>query len=282
MPSLNVPFASAFTDTAQAWGSLIGGVGSILAVAVATSLLLHEMRTRRRTEEDLAAAREELQTDRRLRFHPIVVFDKGAVGVPVKLRRFGRRLGGINPKAVEEAFPAHTANLEVIDNTRNYGSIRNIGAGPALDVHVWWVAEKLHFGGDVFTVDAAKQKERKFGRGFNNLPAVPSILGTDDSAQMTRIPTFLIADFEQKITKIEGVLRITYSDIFGNLLETRQLVRMFVERQGSKLELLVTFADLLVLPSPGQGEVVPNPRRAKKALPTASLPHRQNSAPASD
>ncbi|MEU3455520.1 hypothetical protein ABZ671_18260 [Micromonospora sp. NPDC006766] len=242
----------------------------MLAVIVATSLLLHEMRTRRKAEEDLAAAREELHTDRRLRFHPIVVFDQGPVTVPVKKRRFGRRIAGINPKAVEEAFPPQTAGLEVMDSTRPYGSIRNIGAGPALDVRVWWVAERLHFGDDVFMVDSAKLIEPKFSEGFNDLPAVPSIFGTDDSAEMTRIPTFLIADFDQKITRVEGVLRITYSDIFGNHLETRQLVRMFVERDGGEPDLLVTFADLLVLPSPRNDGVAPTQGRASKALPAVA------------
>ena len=57
-----MPLADRFTDYLEAWSTLGGAIGSILAVIVAGALLLHEMRSRNEERRDAEAGQARLVT----------------------------------------------------------------------------------------------------------------------------------------------------------------------------------------------------------------------------
>jgi hypothetical protein len=190
---------------------------------------------------------KEIQRDRRFRESPFLAFRAGGEDYPIEYVKRGARVGGIEPLAVEEAFPElRVKDAETIDTPIGVkiGKLVNIGAGPALNISVYWKAEEVTLGTDTFMIDEVKRKEARYSRDFNKVPAVPKLIKAGGNTSLTRIPTFIVVDSGKKISEAAGVLVIECQDIAGNDHITYQEFYLFTEYSESKPYLHVTYRDL--------------------------------------
>jgi hypothetical protein len=161
---------------------------------------------------------KEVQRDRRFRESPFLAFHGGGQRYAIEFKRRGARVGGIDPNAAEEAFPElRTKDAETVDVPIHIkiGTLVNIGAGPALNIRVYWKAEVVTIGADVFVIDELKSKEARYAQAFNQVPAVPELIQAGGDTSLTRIPTFIVVDSAKVISEVTGVLVIESQDIVG-------------------------------------------------------------------
>lgn len=194
-------------------------------------------------------ARAEVRADRRIRALPIIVFEVGGEVLSIERRRFQHRIGGCNPDAVADKFRELPADGMVIDNNKDYGSIRNIGSGPALDVQVEFQPHWVRMGAETFSIDDKKRREWRYSYSFNQLPAVGQVVAAGAEAHLTRIPTFIFLDFEDRISEAEGTMVIRYRDVAGLTWTTRQVFRYFNSIFDENRVYSMTFSDISEIPS---------------------------------
>lgn len=217
-------------------------------------------------------ALREVQEDRAQRQRPYLMFEPAPIRLTVQFRKIGRRVPGINPASAERLFSQMPSSAESIDiATRDrddgkkqpifYGRLKNYGLGPAISCTVTWVPQLVQIGTEEFLIDDRKLADAPYLRGLNELPTVPGHIEPGVIAELTRLPTFIVKDWEKKIARVEGVLEIRCEDVFGRSHCTLQEFTIFTGYQESPPCVHVVFSDLV----PGRSEAAPS--RANWLLP---------------
>ena len=207
-----------------------------------------------------AKALREVQLDRRLRQQPHMQFERGGYTYPIALARSGKRIRGINPKAVETLFPtladdAVSVDLDFIKNANGsikpfrVGKLKNFGLGPALHARVIWVPQTVYIHGEPFEIDERKLKEPLYRADLNTLPCIPANVLPGEQGGLSRLPTFVNKDVDQKLSRIDGFLRIVANDVFRQEHETHQEFSIFMEYKGPHPTFHVSFGDSLPVAS---------------------------------
>jgi hypothetical protein len=202
-------------------------------------------------------ALREVQIDRKLRQKPYLVFETGGFRLPIEFVKAGKRIPGINPSFVEKMFAdlpddAESIRLKVIPNNDGiaeptfYGKLLNCGLGPALATKTTWIPSKIRIGSEEFAIDEKKLSEPLYDKRLNSMPTIPSFILPNESAELSRIPTFIEKDFEKKITMVDGFLQIECKDLAGEVYSFKQLFYIFVKHKSdgeSEPYFHVTFRD---------------------------------------
>lgn len=196
----------------------------------------------------------EVQADRRLRQLPHLSFDHGGFKLPIQFIKTGRRIPGINPDYVEEAFKSMPEDAESIrinvTESKNgtvkglfYGSLRNFGQGPALKTRVTYIPKSIEIGNDRFSLDKEKLNEPAYSRDLNSIPSSPSHINPGETAHISRLPTFIEKDWQKKISEAEGIIEISYSDIFNETHLSAQKVRIATYYKEDEPFIVITFGE---------------------------------------
>jgi hypothetical protein len=218
MPDLTL---SEWSDLAQVCATVIGFTGIIVSIWLSVRAL------------------REVERDRKLRHKPYLAFEQGGHRLPVKFVRGGSFIPGVNRtyadkvlghlptdgESVVIAHPEHEGRIKPI----LYGHLKNYGAGPALSTAVTWMPKQIWIGNESFTIDERKQREALYSRELNEMPTIPSHIEPGAEAKLSRLPAFIIKDYEKKITRVDGELIIECRDIFGLSHRAVQEFHSFVE-----------------------------------------------------
>ncbi len=226
------------------WGSIAQILITVItAVGVFTSIYI-----------SIKALRE-VQADRKQRQRPHLMFEYGGEEYPIELRKIGKSLPGVDTTYAEKVFSyipddAESIDIEqrrdeqgIIDDYLFIGTLNNYGVGPALATTVTWVPKEISIGSESFVIDYNKLKEPIYASELNTVPASPSHIMPNDESGLTRLPTYIVKDFEKKISSVDGILEIKYKDVFGTTHTTKQVFYLFTNYK--KLKIHITFSDLL-------------------------------------
>jgi len=192
-------------------------------------------------------ALREVQLDRNLRHKPFVAFEPGPLDLIIK-KSSKRKLSGLKEdwleKELENLVPQDAVFFYLSPPEPGYGCLRNYGAGPALSVDVCWSVIKAKVPTSTSS-EARKLRQKLYGQEFNTTPSVPHHILNNNYATITRLPSFILADYMSEIVEILGILEIKYKDIFGKNHKTEQAFRMFTTYQPFSVTITVTFSDLI-------------------------------------
>jgi hypothetical protein len=200
-------------------------------------------------------ALREVQTDRKLRQRPHLAFETGGWKLPVEFVMAGKRIPGVNPAYVEQAFaslPNNAESIRLLDRKSQsgkpifYGQLKNFGSGPALLTHITWIPKVVWIGSEKFVLDDKKLSEPLYSGPLNRIPSCPSHIAPSAEAELSRLPTFIEKDFEKKITRVEGNLLIECQDVFAETLSIRQKFYLFTNYKENPPSVHITFGDLLL------------------------------------
>ena len=201
-------------------------------------------------------ALRELQADRQQRQKPHLAFERGGYRYPIKFVKAGKRIPGVDPKAVERLFPGLPEDAESVRLLRRenedgsiaftrIGRLRNYGLGPALGTHVTWTPKQVWFGNEKFEFDKTKLSEPVYCSQLNDMPSCPEHILSGEIAVLTRLPTFIEKDTDKKITRVDGVLIIEAMDVFDRNNRFEQGFKLFTHYAGAKPSVHITFWDLI-------------------------------------
>jgi hypothetical protein len=193
-------------------------------------------------------ARQEVREDRRLRTHPVVVFEPGGYVVPVSRRAFNHRIPGKDPARVEESFKDLPGSGSRIDS-EPFARLRNIGQGPALEVEVLFVVELLEVNGVKKEIDEGFRAAPRYSRAWNTEVAMDHVLPAGAETQVSGLPCFVTLDFNDEISYAEGTITIAYQDMRARQLSTRQRFRYFNEGPKAHHRYLVNFGEIITIPT---------------------------------
>lgn len=192
----------------------------------------------------------ELDRDRKLRYAPYLAFEPGGTGVPIRFVKAGRSIPGIDPDYVAKVFstlPLDAQSVRIdFDKQSRYGTLRNYGVGPALEIHIVWVAESITIGNERFSIDSKKREEPVYSTEMNQMPSVPGHILPGQTGELSRLPTFIDKDVDRKILEVHGELLITCLDVFRQSHGFRQQFFVFTEYSQSEPRVGVTFGDLII------------------------------------
>lgn len=199
-------------------------------------------------------ALREVQTDRKLRQRPYLGFEIGGYDIPVEFRKAGKTIPGIDPDFVKKVFSdmpddAESIRLRQKENKDGsvemlfYGQLRNYGLGPALTATVTWVPREIWRGSEKFALDEERLQEPQYQEILNCMPSVPSHILPGKEARLSRLPTFIEKDYEKKISRVEGVLRIECKDVFEEKHAVTQTFYLFTYYMADQPYIHVTFGD---------------------------------------
>jgi len=178
----------------------------------------------------------ELQHDRRVRSKPHLAFEPGGYLLDIEFVKAGKKCPGLNPKFVERMFPDLPEDAESVRlKVHKYGNLRNYGAGTGLETQIKWVPNKIWFGSESFILDKNKLLEPPYCGELNTMSPIPRHILSEQESSLSRIPTFIEKDFEKKITKVEGILEICCSDIFGRNYKAYQQFYLFTDYKAKLL-----------------------------------------------
>jgi hypothetical protein len=204
-------------------------------------------------------ALREVQLDRKLRQKPFLAFERGGHRMPIEFKAKGRSVPGINPAAVDSYFPNIPLNAESVrlrirtkedgsSDLIHYGHLKNYGLGPALNTYVTWKPSEIWVGSESFSIDEKKLSEPIYSKEFNCIPSSPSHILPTGESKLSRLPTFIVLDYEKKLTRVDGVLEIEYEDVFSQKHTTVQEFHLFTNYKDEQPSVHVTFSDLVKLP----------------------------------
>lgn len=195
-------------------------------------------------------ALREVEKDRKLNHKPFLVFETGAVRLRVEFLKKGKAIPGINPAYVKKLFSHLPEDIESIRLKKNndkivkYGHLKNYGNGPALEVNVTFIPERIWIGSEEFEISQKQRNEPQYKEELNRLPISPSHVMPDTEGRLSRIPTFIEKDFEKKISRIEGFVKISYTDVFMNEHFTEQGFRIFGKYKEEEKFIQILFLDI--------------------------------------
>lgn len=202
-------------------------------------------------------ALREVQTDRKLRQMPHLMFDYGGQRLQIEFVQVGRSVLGIDHKYAEKLFHDQPKDAESItlktepgEGSRRkvisqYGKLKNYGLGAAFSAEVTWIARKVRIGSEEFYIDSKKLLEPQYSKELNCIPSSPSHILPGEVAEFFRLPTFIHKDFEKKISEVEGILLIECEDLYGGKHITNQKFFIFMDYGTESPTIHITFGDLL-------------------------------------
>ncbi|TQS41795.1 hypothetical protein [Cryptosporangium phraense] len=193
-------------DVAEVFSAL----GSLAAVVVAALVANKTLR--------------EVRIDRKLRVRPFVAFQMGGEQILIGSRTFRWRIGGLDPDWVEKNFAHIPEDAEVLDleSAHLYGELENLGGGVAIGIQTVWTPDEMGIAGEMFSLGSDKLEQLKYAKHVNTIAPIPAILKGGESAQLGRLPTFLVLDLEKQLTEINGHVELLYKDLEGDTFSTRQ------------------------------------------------------------
>ena len=196
-------------------------------------------------------ASREMALDRRLRHRPYLAFEPGGHRVRIEFVTIGTSVPGVEPTAAKRLL-GHLARDgesvalvrdDAVPGSGRYGQLKNFGVGPGMQVRVEWVPERVFIGSDSFEVTADKRMEALYSRGLNAMPTLPSHVEPGGAAQLTRLPAFIVKDYDKKTTRVEGYFVISCRDVFGGEHKLEQTFHLFTHYREQKPTVRVTFSD---------------------------------------
>jgi len=201
-------------------------------------------------------ALREVQTDRKLRQRPYLGFEIGGYDIPIEFQRAGRTIPGIDPDFVKKMFPDIPEDAESIrirqrrdkqgsPETAFYSQLRNYGLGPALSTTVTWIPEEMWMGAEKTSLNSEKLMEPQYQEVLNCMPSVPSHISPEKEARLARLPTFIEKDFRKKTTRVDGYLKISCKDVFGEKHLVTQTFYLFTYYASDQPHIHVTFGDFV-------------------------------------
>jgi len=201
-------------------------------------------------------ALREVQTDRKLRQRPFLAFQRGGHKVQIEFKVAGKSVPGINPRYVATVVPDMPPKAETVrlkqETTKDgrlhvhfYSHLKNYGLGPAISTAVTWIPFEIWVGSDQFSIDEKKLAEPIYGKSMNRLPAASSHILPGEESQLTRLPTFIVLDYEKKIKRVDGILEIACNDVFAQRQLSYQVFHIFTDYTDQSPHLIVTFSDLV-------------------------------------
>lgn len=227
----------------------VATVGGVLAALITTKMTLREV-----------------QNDRQFRQAPFLTFEPGGWPIPVNISKVGLRIPGVEPSYVEKTFKGLPADVKTIQPKKNFGELPNAGIGPALDVWVQWIPEEIKIGRDSFQIDDKKLAEPAYSGPLNKVPASPRIIAPGQKSELTRLPSFIVMDVDQKIKEVSGYLKITCTDTSGRPYVTMQSFWLSTDYGDQQPSIHVTFLDLRdIIPHASGRQRVMLRRRDKRA-----------------
>jgi hypothetical protein len=234
MPDLTL---SEWSDLAQVCATLLGFTGIIVSMWLSIRAL------------------REVERDRKLRHKPYLAFEQGGHRLPVAFVSGGNFVPGVNRAYAEKVLrhlPADGESVVIAHPEKDgrikpifYGHLKNYGTGPALSTAVTWKPREIWIGNEAFTIDERKQQEALYSRELNQMPTIPSHIEPAAEATLSRLPAFIVKDYEKKITRVDGELIIECRDIFGQLHMAVQEFHAFTEYREQPPGFHVTFSDLI-------------------------------------
>jgi hypothetical protein len=196
-----------------------------------------------------------VERDRKLRHKPYLAFDQRGHRLPIKFVRGGYFVPGVNQPYAEKVLrhlPADGESVVIAHPEKEgrikpilYGHLKNYGTGPALSTAVTWRPKQIWIGNESFTIDERKQQEALYSGGLNHMPTIPSHIEPAAEAKLSRLPAFIVKDYEKKITQVDGELIIECKDIFGQNHRAVQEFHSFTEYGEQPPSFHVTFSDLV-------------------------------------
>ncbi len=227
-----------YTSIAQIVTSLISVVGIVTSIWLSTRAL------------------REVQTDRKLRQRPFLGFEIGGYDIPIEFIKAGKTIPGIDPEFVKKMFPDIPEDAESIrikqektehpsHRTNFYGQLRNYGLGPALSTTITWIPNEVWTKQEKQPLDKNRLLEPQYSELLNCTPSVPSHIMPEKTSGLARLPTFIEKDFEKKIARVEGKLKIESSDVFGEKHSATQAFYLFTYYNADQPHVHVTFGDFI-------------------------------------
>ena len=225
---------SDWSDIAQIGATLLTliGVGASIWIAVRTL--------------------REVDHDRKLRHKPYLAFVPGGHRLPISFAKGDGFIPGVNRQYANKVLSHLSKNGESVvlnakgkDGARKpclYGSLHNYGAGAALGVTVTWVPERVWIGKESFEVTSDKLKDPLYDALLNCVPSVPSHIEPGQSSPLSRLPAFIVKDYDKKITQVDGHFLIACSDIFESKHVYRQDFHFFTHYGDDPPAVHVTFS----------------------------------------
>jgi hypothetical protein len=131
-------------------------------------------------------------------------------------------------------------------NSFRIGRLKNYGLGPGLSTHVVWMPRQVWLGSELFEINAEKLKEPIYSSALNTMPSDNAHILSGEETGLTRLPTFIEKDFEKKISRVEGILIIKTTDVFGMKYSFSQEFTVFTNYSDERPWFHVTFGDLLI------------------------------------
>jgi len=201
-------------------------------------------------------ALREVQTDRKLRQRPYLGFEIGGYEIPIEFQKAGKTIPGIDPGYVRKMFPDMPEDAESIRikprksklgdlETTFYGQLKNYGSGPALSTTVTWVPEEVWMGSEKASLEDKKSLKPQYQEVLNCMPSVPSHISPDKEAGLSRLPTFIEKDYEKRITRVEGTLKIECRDVFEEKQSAKQAFYLFTYYSSDQPHIHITFGDFV-------------------------------------
>jgi len=180
----------------------------------------------------------EIQNDRILGQRPFLLFDYGGHRTEIEFTKQND-----DKEYIQAYWPKINDKGEIM--VPIIGKLKNLGSGPAIDVRITWVVEEVYIKGEKFNIDDEKRKEKQYSLSWNENPIMTSHLYPNQESGFHIIPYFISSDFEKKIEKASGYLKITYFDTYENKHETYQKFNVFTNYSEQNKWFHTTFSDLI-------------------------------------
>jgi hypothetical protein len=180
----------------------------------------------------------EVEKDRKYSQRPYLLFDMGGHIMGIELKK-DFKTGKYYAAIKWDELPGGFVSVHF------YGKLKNYGTGPAFDIHITWLVNRIWIKDEMFEIDNEKLKQAQYNPKFNTNPVVPKHLVANQETGLHLMPTFIADDFDRKISKAEGVHILTYKDSFGEKYTTRQKFYVFTDYQHPENGFHVTFSDIV-------------------------------------
>ena len=208
--------------TSQEWaalGQVAAALFTFIGVIVSLSLSIHALR--------------ESHADRRLRHRPYVLFEGGGHRRPVRFVKAGRCVPGINPAFANRYFAhlpedilsvrlAEAGTVDGVVRPITYGTLRNYGVAPALNVSIKWIPKLTRRTPNQGIWEPVDSTDVRYAIQINEMPPVGGHILPGNATALARLPTFIEKDYKKELAEVHGYLVIQYTDVFGRRYTTRQ------------------------------------------------------------
>jgi hypothetical protein len=246
------------------WTTVAYTLITLLGVGVSIAVVLVTLREAHEDRLIALAALREAQVERRERFTPYLAFEGGGHQFPIKFVRIGLSVPGVDPdyaKNVLAFLPNDGESVDLKphkdsegrDQLVEYGHLRNFGLGPALETLVTFVPEEITTDQDTHVLSPDEIKDARYSVELNKVPSLPEHIAAGDTAKLSRIPSFIVKDFEKRLRKVRGYFLINCKDVYGGPHSVKQNFYIRTGYDEATPVFHITFGDLRTYAEPGVG-----------------------------